>query len=423
MKVAAEKIYLPVLVLLMLLQLYLPSFKANVLLQIVALMFFIFLENVRFSVQFLKQVFPLIILLCLGVVGTVFHKYVLYDILKDIFHFIKPLVGLFIGYIVARRTNSLKVFIKAIVIASLISAAIHFGIIFFMVRDFNEIESIREFTKDNFLEMFGVFFLLFYKKFEGTDIIKNPWIKYGCVAVLVLSCYLYYSRTMIMLAVIVVMALYGYTRITATTIKVVVVLILATAGFFIYLNNTVIRRDAKGIENFLYKVKNAPAEILETKINRDNHADLWDHWRAYEAKRAIVLMNEEPLSYVYGTGYGSLVNLKFFAPLTGDTKGIRYISDLHNGYINILYKLGIIGLMIYLWLIIKLYGYIERDFTFANVMISAIGVIYLITSIMITGMYNGRDIIIFILGGVLFYSAASKPPANNAHTNEHHKKA
>lgn len=423
MKVAAEKIYLPVLVLLMLLQLYLPSFKANVLIQIATLMFFIFLENVRFSAQFLKQVFPLVILLCLGVVGTVFHKYVLYDILKDVFHFVKPLVGLFIGYIVARRTNSLAVFIKAIVIASLISAVIHFGIIVLFVRNFNKIESIRQFTKDNFLEMFGIFFLLFYKKFEGTEIIKNPGLKYACVAFLIFSSYLYYSRTMIMLALVVFMALYGYTRITATTIKVVAVLALATAGLFIYLNNTVIRRDAKGIENFLYKVKNAPAEILETKINRQNHADLWDHWRAYEAKRAIALMNEEPQSYVYGTGYGSLVNLKFFAPLTGDRKGIRYISDLHNGYINILYKLGIIGLIIYLSLIIRLYLYIEREFTFANVMVSAIGLVYFITSIMITGMYNGRDIIIFILGGVLFYSAASKPPANTAHTNEHHKKA
>lgn len=422
MKIAAEKIYLPVLVLLMLLQLYLPSFKANVLIQIAVLMFFIFLENQRFSAQFIKQIIPLIILLCLGIVGTVFHRYVLYDILKDIFHFVKPIVGLLIGYIVARRTNSLIVFIKAIVIASLISAVIHFGIIFFMVRTFSRIEAIREFTKDNFLEMFGVFFILFYKKFEGIEIIKKPWLKYACVAFLTFSSYLYFSRTMIMLAVIVLMALYGYTRITSTTIKVIAVLALATGGLFIYLNNTVIRRDAKGVENFLYKIKIAPAEILETKINRDNHADLWDHWRAYEAKRAIALMNDEPQSYIYGTGYGSLVNLKFFAPLTGDPKGIRYISDLHNGYVNILYKLGIIGLIIYLSLIIKLYRYIERDFTFANVMVSSIGLIYFITSIMITGMYNGRDIIIFILGGVLFYSVARKPSANNAHTNEHHQK-
>ena len=404
MKVAAHKIYTPVFVVLLLLQLYLPSFKANIFLQIATLLLFVVIENVKLSVQFFRQVMPLVLLLFLGFIGTILHRYRIYDVLKDIFHFLKPIVGLLVGYIIARRINNITLFVRAIVIACIVSAVIHFGIIAVMVRNINYIESIREFTKDNFLELFGIFFIIFFKKLEGRELIGNVLHRRLCLLLLSVSCILYFSRTMIILAIILIMAFYGYTRITRTTIKVFAAGGIAIIALFAYLNTANIKRDARGLENFLYKIKNAPGEIFETNINRENHADLWDHWRAYEAKRAIMLMNEEPQSYVYGTGYGSLVNLKFFAPLTGDDKGIRYISDLHNGYINILYKLGIIGLIIYISLLIKLYRYINRGFSFAHVMVSSIGLIYIITSVMITGMYNGRDIMIFILGGVIYHS-------------------
>lgn len=418
MRLSAQKIYLPVFITLLLLQLYMPSFKANVFLQMAAFMFFIVIENVRLSAQFLKQVFPLVVLLLLGFVGTFFHRYVLYDIFKDIFHFIKPIVGLLIGYVIARRLISMGLFVRGIVLAALVSAVIHFLIIIFMVRDPGDIEDIREFTKDNFLELFGVFFIIFYKKFEGHEIINRVWYRRACLAFLTLSCLLYFSRTMVILAVILVLAVYGYTKITATTVKVFALLALATAGLFVYLNTANIKRNSVGFENFLYKIKNAPGEVFETKIDRENHSDLWDHWRAYEAKRAIALMNTEPQSYVYGTGYGSLVNLKFFAPITGDEKGIRYISDLHNGYINVLYKVGLLGIIIYLIMLVRFYRYINRRFTFANVMVSTIGLIYLITSLMITGIYNGRDIIIFLLGGMLYHSAQAGHAANNRITDD-----
>ena len=411
MKIAAHKIYLPLFVALLLLQLYLPSFKANVFLQIGALTLIMFAENVRFSAQFLKQLLPLVILLLLGFIGTLFHRYVLYDILKDIFHFLKPVVGLIIGYVVARRLNNVNGFIRGIVIAAIISAIIHLLIIIFLVRDLSRIESIRVFTKDNFLEMFGLFFIIYFKKLTGQEMINNVRHKRIYIVLLAVSGLLYFSRTMFILAFIMVMAAHGYTKISARTIKVLALLLFCVTGLFIYLNTANIQRDGKGLEIFLYKIKNAPREIFETKINREKHSQLWDRWRAYEAKRAIALMNEEPESYVYGTGYGSLVNLKFFAPLTGDKKGIRYISDLHNGYINILYKIGLVGSIIYIIMLVRLYRFINRGFTFANVMVSVIRLIYIITSLTITGLYNGRDIIIFLLGGMLYHSAQQGRPA------------
>jgi hypothetical protein len=110
-----------------------------------------------------------------------------------------------------------------------------------------------------------------------------------------------------------------------------------------YLYSVKIDRGKPGLEAFLYKIKIAPEEIFKTNIDRDNHKELWDHWRGYEAKRALATMEDKPSSYVFGTGYGSLVNLKFKAPLsTTDKEGLKFISELHNGYPYVLYKTGII---------------------------------------------------------------------------------
>jgi hypothetical protein len=51
-------------------------------------------------------------------------------------------------------------------------------------------------------------------------------------------------------------------------------------------------------------------------------------------------MQDNPSSFIYGCGYGSLVNLKFWAFIMKDAKGMKYISELHNGYAFVLYKTG-----------------------------------------------------------------------------------
>ncbi|WP_294733584.1 O-antigen ligase family protein [uncultured Flavobacterium sp.] len=410
MKIKATTIYAPIFVLLLLLQLYLPSFRANIVLQIGVLVTFLFFEsNILISKKFLKQLLPIVLLLVAGFVGTLFHKYETFDVIKDIFHFIKPIVGIFIGYFFFRKINNLRVFVQVVVISGVISALIHFYIILFKV-DFasGSISAIREFTRDNFLELFAIFFLLFYRKFESRSLFNNIIFNWGIIILLSMSCMLYFSRTMIVILFLILFTVYGYTKITKKTLIIISLGISSILLLFVYLNNANIRRAKPGLEGFLYKVKVAPEEIFVTNINRDDHRDLWDHWRGYEAMRAYALMERSPSSFVVGTGHGSLVNLKFFAPLSGDSKGLKHISELHNGYMYIFYKVGAIGMLIYLFILFRFYAYIYKKNNFVNVFISVIGLVYLFSTITITGLYNGRDVIIFILGGLLYYSNSFK---------------
>lgn len=416
MKLKPETIYAPVFVLLLLLQLYLPSFKVNVIVQIVALLMFCFIENATLSKKFIRQAATLLAILVLGFVGTLLHKYHGYNIVKDVFHFVKPAIGILIGYLFFRRINNFRLFIKIIVIAGVISALIHFYILFFKVNLMSgSLSKIREFTRDNFLELFSIFFLVFYKKYEGKLLFSNIIFRVFALGLLSLSSMLYFSRTMIVMAFILLITVYGYAKITRKTLAVAGVGIAGIALLFVYLNNANIRRGKPGLEGFLYKVKMAPEEIFVTNINRDDHRDLWDHWRGYEAMRAYALMERNPSSFIVGTGHGSLVNLKFYAPLSGTPQGLRYISELHNGYMYVFYKTGAIGILLYLFVLLRWYSYIYKRRTFVNVFISGIGIVYLFSSITITGLFNGRDVIIFILGGLLYHASTttSKPKQEN----------
>lgn len=409
MKLNKANFYTYVIVIVLFLQLYLPSFKANTFIQIGALGLFFLVDRPMLSLSFLRTTFPVAVLFAIGFVGMFGNDYPLYNIIKDIFHFIKPLLGLALGYLYFRAMGYER-FVRTVVIAGFISAIAHIAIVVFLSGT-STVNQIREFSKDNFLELFSIFFLGYYHQFNGKSLFAKKATFRWIFWILLLSNILYFSRTMIGVAVLLWLSIKGLTVITATTIKIGATLLMLVVLLYAYLFSVKIERDKNGFESFLYKVKIAPEELFETRIDRENHADLWDHWRGYETKRALALLEDQPSGYVYGCGYGSLVNLKFYAPLTGEKKGMRYISELHNGYAYMLYKTGILGLLIYLWFLITLYRKIDLGRTFPLKVISATGLIYMFTTLTITGIYNTKDIIIFILGAMLYFQhpANAKP--------------
>jgi hypothetical protein len=404
MKLNAQKYYTSLFVIVLFLQLYLPSFRANTILQLGVLMLFFFLEKVSISTSFLKQLTPLYCILVVGGIGTIIYNYLFFNVLKDIIHFIKPILGIAIGYLFYKKINNFRYFIKTIVLSGLVSALIHFMIIIrYGGLVSGSINEIREFSRDNFLELFALFFLVFYAKFQLEALFKKTIYTQIIIAILLVSNILYFSRTMAVVAIILFLSLKGYTLLTQKSIKVIVGVLIIIGLFYGTLFSIKIDRNKPGIQAFLYKVKIAPTEIFKTNIDRENHKDLWDHWRGYEAKRAFALMGKHPESILFGTGHGSLVNLKFKAPLGIDGKGIQYISELHNGYVYILYKTGIIGIGMYLLFLIGLYRRIYFNTKIITVYISAIGLVFMFTTLTITGIYNPRDINVFILGALLFF--------------------
>lgn len=404
MKVNKVNFYKTLFIVLLLAQIYLPSFKTNIFLQLIVLVFYFYNEKPKLSFSFLNSLAPIIGVFFLGFIGLLFFANPLSFALKDVFHFIKPLQGILIGYFFFKTINNTVDFIKTIVLIGFISAIIHFLILLvFADLAAGSVNEIREYTRDNYLELIALFFLIFYKKFFLEELFSSKLKSKIFFLVLTFSCILYFSRTMIVVSILILLSIYGFTKITKKTLKVLLFVFISIFLFYGYLYSVKIERNKPGLEAFLYKIKIAPEELFKTKIDRENHKDLWDHWRGYEAKRAFALIKDKPLSFFSGTGYGSLVNLKFYAPLGNGKKGLKYISELHNGYPYVLYKTGIMGLFLYLMFLFKLYKKIYLYYSFETVFISAFGILYLFTTLTITGIYNTNDTTIFVLGA-LFYS-------------------
>lgn len=404
MVINIKKLYTVIFAIILLSQLYIESYRVNIFLQLF-FAFVLILNEKTISVSFFKIIFPLTLVIILSFFTSFFYNYELKNILKDFFLIIKPLVGISLGYIIFKKINDLAYFVKVIIIIGFISATLHFIILFFTGNIFTgNVSQIREFGKDNFLELFALFFLINYKKVFKQDIFSRKINYKAVLLILIFSCIFYFSRTMLIIATIIILSIYGYTRVTKKAVQVFLLLSFMILMLTIYLINIKIDRNEKGIMGFLYKIKMAPTEVFVSKIDRENHQDLWDHWRAYEANRAMSLMSENPSSYLIGTGLGSLVNLKFLSPLGSEKKGLKYISEIHNGYVFIFYKTGIIGLIILLTFFINLYKKIWAEKGFVSIIISAIGIIYIFTTLTITGVYNKRDIIIILLGSLLYFS-------------------
>lgn len=411
MVLKTDKIFVPIFYLAIFCQLFLPSYKANIALQTAMLGIILFLSGKSFSKDFAKSLIPICLIFILGLITYLCHEYKTINLIKDISHFIKPLLGIALGYFLFKKMK-FETFVKTIVFAGFVSAIIHFFIILIFGKLGSEsINEIRgSFGRDNFLELFSLLFFIFYKKYFKKFLFNGKWLNYVVLFTLAFSNILYFSRTMIISFIIAILTLYGFTKINRKSLKYILAFFLLFGLFYAYLFSIKLERDKPGLEALLYKIKIAPSELFKTRIDRNNHRELWDHWRGYEAKRAFALMEDSPSSYAVGTGFGSLINLKFKAPL--DDKGIRYISEIHNGYIYILYKSGIIGLICLFYFLLSLYRYQYRDQNFITILISTIGLIYFFTTLTITGIYNPRDIIIIILGGLI----ANSESRLNKHT-------
>lgn len=405
MTINIKKFYVFLFAALLLVQLYVESYRIIIFSQILVLLLVLYIEK-TVSYKLLKLLSPLLFVVAIPIIPIFFNSYKLTYILKDVFLIIKPIIGLCLGFIIFKRINNQKEFIKTVVIVGLISAIIHFVVVIItggLVT--GSVSQIREYGKDNFLELFALFFLVFYTKFFNDKLFQQKFVHHIVFLTLFLSCILYLSRTMLIISVILLLAISGYLKITKKAIKIFLGIIICFILLYIYLINTKIDRNEKGVMGFLYKIKMAPAEIFSAKIDREDHAKLWDHWRGYEVNRAIELMKSNPSSFIIGNGYGSLINLKFKAPLASGNKEIKYISEIHNGYIFMFYKLGIIGLVFILLFIFNLYKKIYNIKSFESIFISAIAVCYFFTTLTITGIFNKRDIIILLLGALLHFSS------------------
>ncbi|TWP23748.1 hypothetical protein ETU10_05820 [Apibacter muscae] len=263
------------------------------------------------------------------------------------------------------------------------------------------IESIRDaLGRGYILEVFGIYFLLLKEKniFSFSSKFR---ILYSII--LLTSTLLYFSRiNLLILFILVLFSLkeINYKKIYYLIIPFLYVGLLVSFNFFLVKDKLTDKSQSSGIEIFMDKIKYTKDEVFYANADADNESleQLYKHWRAYETKCALEQVNNKLL----GNGFGSLVDLHLKVYLGGEK--VQFIPVLHNGYAYVYFKTGLVGLSLYLIFIIIICLNFKLFFTnykYLYFFQLGIGLIIILTSFVIAGIYGKNDLIIFILGVLL----------------------
>ena len=190
-------------------------------------------------------------------------------------------MGLLVGYQLFKADKNKA--LNTIIYTGVILAIIHLFIVFITFLRFRTISVnlLREFCGYfSDYEIYVLIILVFYKQFE----LQFSKQKIRTFIILVgLSSFLYLARTNFIQFVILFIAIKGYFTITKKSLRIVGIVLLTTVTSYsaIYVSNP--KRNGKGIEAFLYKIKIAPIEPFKTKINTDDWKDFNDNYRSFES--------------------------------------------------------------------------------------------------------------------------------------------
>lgn len=355
----------------------------------------------NYSLEFVKYLTSFVIIFLLAIVVGLYYDYSLYFTIRDITYLLKPISGLLLGYQLFHK--SIKNPFQFIVYAGVSIATYHlilvgYGVVFEGARNVRDIRFYGGYFND--FEVYTLVLLIFKEKFN-LEFSKKKSIIF--LTILAVSSFFYLARTNFIQFVILIMAIKGLFVLNKKSLTIITaVIVLTISGYTaIYYYNPV--RNGKGIDEFLYKIKMAPSEAFSTKINRDDWKQFHDNYRSYENIRTVQQLSHNS-TLLFGEGMGSQVDLKQKVYL-GDME-MRYISILHNGYMTVLLKTGLVGLFIYLY---SIFFFFRRNtYTHPNLinihdLFIGTGVFLIFSNWVFMGFYNLIDTKTLLIGFLFAY--------------------
>lgn len=363
----------------------------------------VFTLQKKYSFSIIKQIACYVAILIVSLIVMLFKDHERYFIIRDFTYIVKPVLGLLIGYQLCKAFPH-KAF-QTIAHTAFFLALIHFWLIFLGVvvhKAFtvNDIRYYAGYFSD--YEVYALIILVFHKKFE-LGFTQRRVLLY--TTVITISSFLYLSRTNFIQFFILYFALKGYFVLNRRLIVVLVSFTVVCAiGYsaILFINP---KRNGPGMEAFLYKIKVAPIEPFKTKINRYDWKDFNDNYRSYENIMTVRQVTRDGnYSTFFGQGLGSKVDLKQKIWL-GDME-LRYISILHNGFMTVFLKSGVLGLLFLVLSIFLLFKKIKSDIPIVrqiNYMMVGTGLFMFVSCWVFMGFYFIADTKSIFIGFIICY--------------------
>jgi len=370
--------------------------------------FLIWLTTVLLTIKkkYSETMFTFILLfsgiLLIASFSSLFYEYQTFSMVKDFTYLLKPILGLLVGYQLFDKfkSKSFDMFISA----GLVLSTIHILLIIFALFKFHSVDMHLIRAEAGYFSDYEVYVfvvLLFSNKFN-IEIDKKK--KSLFLLVIGFSIFMYLARTNFLQLAILILGIKGYFVLTKKSLKVlglVSISVLLCYGAIYYSNP---KRNGKGIETLLYKIKIAPVEAFKTRINKDDWKDFNDNYRSFENIITVKQVTSDGSRAVcFGKGIGSTLNIgqKIY---TTDGSVIQYISIAHNGFMTIFMKSGLLGVLLLLVFLYLLYKQ-KRDenslINHLNMLLMGTSVFLLLSTWVFMGVYFKLDNKSIIIGLVL----------------------
>jgi len=351
----------------------------------------------------IKYMLPFIVILILATIVGILHDYKIYSMIRDFTYLLKPILGLLLGYQLFRNseTNHFNKLIYAGVVLSighLLTIAI--GILFFGIRSMIDLRYFAGYFSD--YEVCILILLLFHKKFEINIPKKRLYL---FILIVGMSSFLYLARTHFILFGLLILALKGYFIFSKKNIIIMSSFILFFSISFAVLSAFNPRRDAKGIEALLYKIKNSPNEAFKTKVDIHDWKDLNDNYRSHENIVTIRQVSNDGIGAVlFGKGIGSTVDLKTEIWLQSSL--MRYIPILHSSFMTVFLKTGLLGIL-FLFVSMRVFFVNKKSkkpmIRNINFILVGMGVYLIVSNWVSLGLYFATDSKSIFIGFLLAY--------------------
>ncbi len=367
------------------------------------LTFVITISN-RYSLRIVKYVTCFSVILATAFVVSFFKNESAYNFFRDIAYLLKPIIGLLVGYQLYKKCQNK--FFTTVIYTGLLISCLHLLLVLITFIRFHAItvNLLREYCGyHSDYEVYVLVLLMFYNKFEINWSKKKIHV---FIIIVALSSFLYLSRTNFIQLIVLFIAMKGYFVLNRKSLTIIssIVLFVVIGYTAVYQSNP--QRSGKGIEAFLYKIKNAPIEPFKTKINKDDWKDFNDNYRSYENILTVKQVSSQGESAIFfGKGLGATINLGREI-WTNDGEFIQYIPVLHNGFATVYLKSGLFGL-VFLFTFIYLLGKPEKSNLLAvqnlNFILVGSAIFLIVSNWVFMGLYLKLDNKSIFLGFIICY--------------------
>lgn len=338
----------------------------------------------------------------------------LFDIFKDAWYMLYPILSLAAGYMLCREDEDLDPLIGSFVVGGLIVSLIYLGIFLVHINVLSKsVEDIRRANGPGFFLSILSPMVVVLGWLVG---LRNTWLeRHHTLTILsvwtcLVATFVSFSRSLwisVLLAIVANLGMFRRRVIAVVTSCLLFVLLITVVTV---IPDSTAGGDSGGIQQ---KIVNSATEVMVQ--NQSDYGDVNNNWRGFEAFMALrTYLEGTSLNYIFGRGLGQLVDIGFYMRL-GDVE-LRYLPILHNGYMYILVKSGVIGIVLYLMYLLSIYRHgrrqgssVDKRKLFCGRLEIIISLIFLATTLVITGIYNRNELHpLMILLGVCFATTSNQ---------------